>query len=85
MTDTVNEALFDLVHLLQTERVPATARAILQKQLRSEYALLSCQFRLAASAVEYLKFNGYNLTTCIKYALLSPNKQQELWTYKKTN
>lgn len=85
MTDTVNDALFDLVHLLQTERVPATSRAILQKQLRSEYALLSCQFRLEASAVEYLKFNGYNLTTCIKYALLSPTKQQELWTYKKTN
>lgn len=85
MTDTVNEALFDLVHSLQAERVPASVRAFLQKQWRSDYALLSCQFRLEALAVEYLKFNGYNLTTCIKYALLSPTKQQELWTYKKTN
>lgn len=71
MTDTVNEALFDLVHSLQADMVPATSRAILQKQWRSDYALLSCQFRLEASAVEYLKFNGYNLTTCIKYTLSS--------------
>lgn len=80
MTDTVNEALFDLVHFLQTQRVPASSRAILQKQLRSEYALLSCQFRLDASAVEYLKFNGYNLTTCIKYALTHFPKELILWT-----
>lgn len=71
MTDTVNEALFDLVHSLQAGMVPAPAKAFLQKQWRSDYALLSCQFRLDALAVEYLKFNGYNLTTCIKYALSS--------------
>lgn len=73
MTDIVNDALFYLVHNLQTGRVPISSRAILKKQWRNECALLSCQFRLEASAIEYLKFNGYNLTTCIKYALSSLN------------
>lgn len=73
MTDIVNDALLDLVHNLQTGRVPASSRAILQKQWRNDCALLSCQFRLEASAIEYLKFNGYNLTTCIKYALFGLN------------
>lgn len=69
MTATINDALYDLVHDLQTDRLTATIRKELTKQTKSDKALISCQFRLEAMAVEYLQINAYNLTTCIKYAL----------------
>lgn len=69
MTATINDALFNLVHDLQADRLKATIRKELTKHTKSDKALISCQFRLEAMAVEYLQFNAYNLTTCIKYAL----------------
>ena len=72
MTAIIATALFQLVHSIQAGRINNETRQILSGQYRNDGPLISCAFRLDASAVEYLQFNGYCLTSCIKYALSSP-------------
>lgn len=69
MTDRVNNALFTLVHDLQFSKLPSLHRQKLYHQERYDDSTLAMNFRLDAAAIEYLQFNGYNLTTCVKYAL----------------
>lgn len=76
MTSIIDTALFQLVHALQAGRINNVTRQILSGRYCTYTDLISCQFRLEASAVEYLQFNAYNLTTCIKYALSTPNLNQ---------
>lgn len=71
MTAIIDTALFQLVHSLQAGCINNETRQILSGRFCTHGDLISCQFRLDASAVEYLQFNGYNVSTCIKYALLS--------------
>lgn len=72
MTAIIDTALFQLVHALQAGRINNETRQFLSGHNRTDSDLISCQFRLEASAVEYLQFNGYCLTSCIKFALSSP-------------
>lgn len=69
MTDSVNDALFTLVHDLQFSKLPSLTRNKLYHQERYDDSTLAMNFRLDAAAVEYLQLNGYNLTTCVKYAI----------------
>lgn len=69
MTDSVNDALITLVHDLQFSKLPSLTRYKLYHQERYDDSTLAMNFRLDAAAVEYLQFNGYNLTTCVKYAI----------------
>ncbi len=74
MTKTVNECLRELTRQLQHDMYPQHLRPLLYNQDRKDSDTISCNFRLDAAAVEYLKFNGYNLTTCIKHSLtITPN------------
>lgn len=69
MTDSVNNALFTLVHDLQFSKLPSLTRHKLYHQERYDDSTLVMNFRLDAAAIEYLQLNGYNLTTCVKYAI----------------
>lgn len=68
MTAIIDNALFNLVHDIQTGRINNETKQILYNPSYTKGALISCQFRLNACAIEYLQFNGYNRTTCIKFA-----------------
>lgn len=76
MTAIVDNALFDLVHQLQTGRINNFIRSFLFLRSNNGTELISCQYKLDATSVEYLQYNGYNLTTCIKYALTATLKTQ---------
>lgn len=69
MSRAVDECLCDLVHALQCGRLTMAERATLQCQMPHTNDTISCNYRLNASAIEYLQFNGFCVSTCIKYAL----------------
>lgn len=69
MTTVVDAALNDLVHSLQTNRVTVQNRKYLYDRQPNLTGSITCQFRLNSIAVEYIQYNGYNLTTCVKYAI----------------
>lgn len=69
MSRTVNNCLCDLVHAIQCGKLTTNERIKLQSQMPHTNDTISCNYRLDASAIEYLQFNGYNVSTCIKYSL----------------
>lgn len=69
MSRAVDECLCDLVHAIQCGKLTMAERAMLQGQMAHTNDTISCNYRLNSSAIEYLQFNGYCVSTCIKYAL----------------
>lgn len=74
-TDYINTLLTWLVHNLQTDRVDELSRQLLTREYfgrstdpeTQSTARVDC--RLPIIILDYLKFNGYKLTTCLLYAL----------------
>ena len=74
-TEFIIKLLTWLVHNLQTGRVNAPTRQLLTREYfgrttvpeHQSTHLIDC--RLPIIILDYLKFNGYKLTTCLLYAL----------------
>ena len=67
-TDIITEALFWLKRRLFFSMIPEEDLATLTKQSRGD-GLETIQIRLKDHLREFYKFNLYNITTCIKYAI----------------
>ena len=69
MSKEIDGRFRQLVHDLQMGRITRTTRERLYHQQREDDSTIACNFGLDAAAIDYLQLNGYNVTTCVKYAI----------------
>lgn len=74
ISERARQLLFDITHALQCERMPE--RHMLTRRYHGRIRLEEkLDVRMPRDIHEYLRFNGYNITTCLLYSL---------WTQRRT-